>query len=270
MNRPPLIIAMLHVPALPGTPRNTLSLPDIIKHVRRDAAIARQARADAVLVENMHDRPFCNRQVGPEITAAMTAITQEVVRTFPGKVGVQILAGANREALAAALAAGASFIRAEGFVFGHLADEGWMDSDAAALLRARKQWGAEHIQIFVDVKKKHAAHAMTADVSLADMVQAAYFFHADGVIVTGKTTGDAADPQAVADAAAASPLPVWVGSGVTSHNVSTYLPSAAGFIVGTSVKRGRDCTAPLDAKRLSKLVLELRLGQAQASKTPRT
>lgn len=40
------------------------------------------------------------------------------------------MAGANKEALAVALATGASFIRSEGFVFTTVADEGIMDSDA--------------------------------------------------------------------------------------------------------------------------------------------
>ena len=41
-------------------------------------------------------------------------------------VGVQVLAGANKEALAVAQACGAAFIRAEGFVFAAVADEGLM------------------------------------------------------------------------------------------------------------------------------------------------
>ena len=57
------------------------------------------------------------------------------------------------------------------------------------LLRYRKQIGAEHIAVWADVKKKHSAHAMTADVSLAETVKAAEFFGADAVIVTGEATG---------------------------------------------------------------------------------
>ena len=69
--------------------------------------------------------------------------------------GVQILAGANKEALAVAKAAGLQFIRAEGFVFSHIADEGTMNSDAGELLRYRKQIEADNILVFTDIKKKH-------------------------------------------------------------------------------------------------------------------
>jgi len=41
------------------------------------------------------------------------------------------------------------------------------------------------VRVFADVKKKHAAHAVTADVSLVETARAAEFFLADGIVVTG-------------------------------------------------------------------------------------
>lgn len=67
----------------------------------------------------------------------------------------QILAGANREALATALASNLQFIRCEGFVFSHIADEGFIDGSAGELLRYRKFIEADHIHVFTDIKKKH-------------------------------------------------------------------------------------------------------------------
>jgi predicted TIM-barrel enzyme len=40
-------------------------------------------------------------------------------------------------------------------VFGHVADEGYFDACAGALLRYRRQIGAEDVLIFTDIKKKH-------------------------------------------------------------------------------------------------------------------
>lgn len=40
-------------------------------------------------------------------------------------------------------------------MFGHVADEGWMDGCAGDLLRYRRSIGADHIAVLVDVKKKH-------------------------------------------------------------------------------------------------------------------
>ena len=50
---------------------------------------------------------------------------------------------------------GFHLIRVENFVFGHVADEGWMNAGAGPLLRYRKMIGAEKIAVFADIKKKH-------------------------------------------------------------------------------------------------------------------
>ena len=59
-----------------------------------------------------------------------------------------------------AKAAGANFVRVEGFVFSHVADEGWIDSCAGELLRYRKNIGAEDVLLFTDIKKKHRYGAL--------------------------------------------------------------------------------------------------------------
>ena len=51
----------------------------------------------------MHDIPYMNRSVGPEIISSMTLISHEVkniAKTIP--CGIQILSGCNQEALAVA------------------------------------------------------------------------------------------------------------------------------------------------------------------------
>lgn len=59
------------------------------------------------------------------------------------------------EALAVAKACNFDFIRAEGFVFGHVADEGFTDANAGLVLRYRRKIQAENVLIFADIKKKH-------------------------------------------------------------------------------------------------------------------
>ena len=43
----------------------------------------------------MHDRPYLKGGVGPEITAAMTAIAREVKRETGLVLGIQVLAGSE-------------------------------------------------------------------------------------------------------------------------------------------------------------------------------
>ncbi|MBI5709386.1 MAG: BtpA/SgcQ family protein [Candidatus Eisenbacteria bacterium] len=246
---PRALIGMLHLGALPGTPSAGAPLERVIETAVAEARIYREAGFHALMIENMHDRPYLKGAVGPEIVAAMTAAGRELRREVPLPLGVQILSAANREALAVAHACGGSFVRVEGFVFAHVADEGVIEACAGELLRYRRALGAEHVRVFADIKKKHSSHALTADVDLVETARAAQFFLADGVIVTGAVTGRAADTSEVETVADGVTVPVLVGSGITPANLAAY-PKADGFIVGSSVKQGGVWSNPLDRGRV--------------------
>ena len=255
---PKALIGMVHVGALPGTPRAVLSVEELVKEALRDVWALAEGGCEAILVENMHDIPYLKREVGPEVVASMTAVCRAINEATNLPCGVQVLAGANEAALAVALAAGMDFVRAEGFVFGHVADEGWMDACAGPLLRYRKQIGAEHIPVWADLKKKHAAHAMTADVSLAETVKAAEFFGADAVIVTGEATGRETSTADLSSARGATKLPVIVGSGVTAENAASMLQHADAVIVGSALKKDGHWTAPVDLDRVKAVAAAVR------------
>jgi membrane complex biogenesis BtpA family protein len=234
---PRALIGVIHVAALPGTPENRQPVAAIAEAAAGEARIYAAAGFHGLIIENTHDRPYLNGSAGPEIVAAMTAIGIEVRRAAALPLGVQILAGANCAALAVAHACRASFIRVEGFVFAHIADEGLIESTAGELLRYRRAMGADSVRVFADIKKKHSAHAITADVDLAETAKAAEFFQADGVIVSGAATGRPTDPADVRAARNAVGIPVLVGSGVTPENMANFAGADA-LIVGSSVKEG--------------------------------
>ena len=228
---------MLHLGALPGTPCASHSIERLIQLMLTEARIYRDAGFTAVATENMHDLPYVGCWVGPGITAAGMSTASEGKRETGLTLGIQVLAAANREALAVAHASGADFVRVEGFVYAHVADEGVIEPCAGELLRYRRAIGAERVLILADIKKKHSAHAITADVSIVETAKAAEFFLADGVIVTGATTGEPASPDEVRDVVRAARVPVFVGSGITPDNLARF-STAHGFIVGSSAKEG--------------------------------
>lgn len=243
------IIGMIHVDALPGTPRFNQAMPNIIARAKAEALTYKEAGIDGLMIENMHDVPFA-RQIGPEIVAAMAVIGYEIKNVSGLRCGLQILAGANQEALAAALAAGLDFVRVEGFIFAHVADEGLIDGCAGELLRYRRQIGAEEILVLTDIKKKHSAHALTADVDIVETAHAAEFFLSDGVIVTGIATGTEASLEELQRVKAAVDIPVLVGSGVTTENVERYLAVADALIVGSYLKYEGYWANGVDAARV--------------------
>lgn len=238
LGRERAIVAMVHVGALPGTPRHERPLDGIAAQAVREARLLANAGFDAIVLENMHDVPYLRREVGPEIVAGMTRVGRAVRDAVDVPLGVQVLAGANRAAVAVAQAIGASFVRAEGFVFAAVADEGLLEeADAGPLLRYRRAIGAEEVRILADVKKKHSAHAITADVDIVETAKACAFLGADGVIVTGSATGEAVDAAELRAVAAGGGLPVLVGSGVSADSVAGLLEHADGVIVGSWLKR---------------------------------
>ncbi|HET7293274.1 MAG TPA: BtpA/SgcQ family protein [Vicinamibacteria bacterium] len=249
---PRALVGVIHLPALPGAPKSQLGVRAIAEAAAAEALLYRDAGFHAVMIENMHDRPYLPRAAGPEIVAAMAVTGREVRRAAGLPLGVQVLAGANRASLAVAHACGGAFVRVEGLVFAHVADEGLMTADAGELLRYRRAIGAEGVRILADVKKKHSAHAITADVDLVATAHAAEFFLADGVVVTGPATGRAAEPAEVRAVAAAASVPVVVGSGVTPQNLSDYVDADA-FIVGSSLKFDGLWSNPIEPERLAAL-----------------
>jgi uncharacterized protein len=248
------IIGMIHVHALPGTPRNNESIEEIIEIAMNEANIYQDCGIDAIMLENMHDIPYLNREVGPEIIASMTAVAREVKQCVGLPCGIQILAGANQAALAAAQAAGCEFIRAEGFVFSHIADEGLMNADAAELMRFRKKIGAEHIAVLSDIKKKHSSHAITTDLSISDFTKAAEFFLSDGIVITGKSTSEMTDLKDLQEANKATILPILIGSGITADNIIVYWDHADGFIVGSHFKEEGKWQNPVSKDRVIQFV----------------
>lgn len=207
----------------------------------------------------MHDIPYVQRRkFGPEVVAAMTAVTVEIKKVLQDSscnipVGIQVLACGGLEALAIAKSTGCEFIRNEGFVFSHVGDEGFIDSNAGELLRYRKMIDADDVLIFSDIKKKHSSHAITSDVSLLDTAFAAQFFRADGVILTGKSTGDSTDLEELTmihENRSKLKLPILVGSGVTKENLLNYTELADALIIGSYFKHDGHWANDLSSERL--------------------
>jgi uncharacterized protein len=258
MHESKAIIGMIHVEPLPGSPRYGGSMEAVIEKARQEALLYKKAGIDMLAIENMHDIPYLKGAVGPEVVAAMAVVGREVRQAAAMRCGIQILAGANYEALSAALAGGLDFLRVEGFVFAHVADEGIIEGCAGELLRRRRALGGEHILVFADVKKKHSSHAITADVNIAETAKAAEFFMADGVIVTGTSTGVAASLEELGALKRTVKVPVLVGSGITIENVKDYLKMADALIVGSHFKIHGVWSQAVDYERVALFMEEVR------------
>jgi hypothetical protein len=244
---------MVHLPALPGSPRSELHMSAIIDRAAHEAKTLAAAGFDAVIVENFGDAPFSAERVAPETVAAMSIVVDHVVRAVRVPVGVNVLRNDAIAALAIAATAGALFIRVNVLCGTYATDQGLITGRADELLRLRARL-ATQVKIAADVHVKHAQPISQPDIALA-AEETAYRGGADALIVSGSGTGQSTDLDDVRRVkTAVRDLPVWIGSGVTVGTVHDCLALADGVIVGTALKGGGKTMADLDSKRLAAFV----------------
>ncbi len=241
----PKLIGMVHLPPLPGSPGSRLAVEAIVEHALTDATVLRDAGFDAIMTENFGDAPFTRGSIAPETVATMAIVIREIRRATDLPVGVNCLRNDARSALGIAAAVGARFIRVNVLTGVAATDQGMIEGDAHSTLRERERLCPD-VQIFADVHVKHAITVNQPDIALA-AEETAYRGRADAVIVSGSTTGRAAnadDLKAVKDAV--PDKPVLIGSGATADTIRGLLAVIDGVIVGSALKPNGLISAPID------------------------
>lgn len=246
----PRVVGVLHLPPLPGSARGgpASTMPAILDAMRRDADIYREGGIETVIVENYGDLPFTKGRVDAAVTSAMTRVVDLAQREFELTVGVNVLRNDILTAVAIAAMTGARFVRANVYIGVMQTESGMIEGCAHAVQAELKRLGAD-VEIWADLDVKHAAPLVQR--SLADQADDAIErSFASALIVTGKATGAAADPEAVASLRAHAPdAPIYVGSGANERTIPR-MPGATGFIVGTAMKRDGIVTEPVDPARV--------------------
>jgi membrane complex biogenesis BtpA family protein len=251
---------MVHCWPMPGAPGYTgYGLDVIIEHAILDAEALRDGGVDGLIVENMWDIPFrAGSRIAPESIAAHAVVARAVGEAVDLPLGINLVHNGGTALLGIAIAAGARFIRVCMFTGAGVWEAGeWDEGCSADLMRRRKELGAEHIKILADVDKKHSVRFPGID--LATHIEWTRFSGADGLIVSGRMTGDAPDLAKVREAKAlAVDRPVLLGSGATEENVAAFLDAADGIIVGSSLKVDGVCENPVDVDRVYRFVAAAR------------
>jgi uncharacterized protein len=245
-------VGVVHLPALPGSPRSRLSLRECVQLALADAQALEAGGVDAIIVENFNDAPFHADTVEPHTVAAMSVACRAIREAVSCDIGVNVLRNDALAALGIAVACEARFIRVNVLTGAMLTDQGIVTGRAAELLRVRRLLGAERVEVVADVLVKHAVPLgpVTLEDALRDTIERGL---ADAVIITGTATGAAASPEDLRKALALSSVPVYVGSGVTAANVRDIIPAASGVIVGSSLKVDGVVSNPVDVNRVHEL-----------------
>jgi len=228
------LIAMAHVPALPGTPLyDGKGMKAIIDHVTRDVAMLIDAGFDAVLFCNENDRPY-ELDAGPESAAFMTRVVSEC-RPTGIPYGVDFLWD-PKIALATAVATDASFMR-EVTTGVWESDMGLWNTNCAKTLRDRRNLDRDDLAVFMNITPEFASPigSRTAPATARSAVISSL---ADTILVSGPMAGAQPDVETVAAVRDAVPqdVPVLLNTGAKKETIAAFLQHADGAIVGSSLK----------------------------------
>ena len=243
------IIAMAHLPALPGTPRYDpdMDVDGIIAYLRRDVKALLDGGVDAILFCNEDDRPY-TFQADFEAVAVMTRVVTEL-RPTDRPFGVDFLWDAKAP-LAVAKATGAAFIR-EVVTGVYESDMGLWAPDAAALWRYRKHIDAENVRIFANITPEFASPLGNRSVAVRAR-SAVVSTLVDAILIAGPMAGAEPDFSTVKEAkdAVGETVPVFLNTGARLENVQQYLSAADAVIVGSSLKVDGKTWNPVDPARV--------------------
>jgi uncharacterized protein len=251
------IIGMVHLRALPGSPRWDGDMAAVVRAALDDARALAEGGVDALVVENHGDVPFTAGRVDAATVAGMAVAISEIRRVVSLPIGVNVLKNDVRSALAVAAATGARFVRVNVHVGAVAADQGIIQSDAHDSLRYRRLLGLG-ISILADVQAKHGMPLAPVPIELEARDCYARGL-ADALVVSGVATGEPTPMSDLKRVRGAVPeAPLLVGSGASPETVAELLSVADGVIVGTSLKRDGRLANPVDVERVRRLVAAAR------------
>ncbi len=228
------VIAMLHLPGLPGRPLHDVAGgPDaILDPVARDLDVLQNAGVDGLLFCNEKDYPY-QLKVGVEAATAMAATVGRLRDRIRVPFGVNLLWDPSAS-LAVARATGAAFIR-EVLTGVYESDLGIITPDIGSIAGYRVAIGAAGVALFDNISPEFSSPLGSR--SVADRARGAEFLGMDAILISGWAAGS---PMAMSDLLAAKEAapntPIIANTGVRADRVAEIMKVADGAIVGTSLK----------------------------------
>ena len=241
------IIGMIHLETLPGY-KDYKDLGYVTRKALEEAEILEIGGVDAILIENSEDHPHTEK-IKPEAAKAYLKIAKQIVKKVTIPVGIIVLWNDYKAALQIAKESGAEFIRVPVFVDKFKTVAGIITGTPEDVIDFRKKIGAENIKIYTDIHVKHSR--MLTKRPIEESARDALTRGSDGLIITGKVTGD---PPVIDDLKktrkACPKAKILVGSGTTTQNMKALAKYADATIIGTYLK----INDQVDLKKVKEIV----------------
>ncbi len=249
---PKPVIAMLHLPGLPGRPEHdrAAGVAAAVETVGRDLEALQAAGVDGLLFCNEADIPY-QLQVGHEVSAAMASVIGQLRSQVRTPFGVNLLWDPIAS-LAVARATGARFIR-EVLTGVYESDLGMIEPRIGEIAAYRTAIGGEDIALFDNIAPEFAS--AVGSRGIADRARGAAFLRVDAILISGPAAGVPFEMSDLRVAKEAVPeTPVIANTGVRADRIAEIFGVADGVIVGTSLKVDGLTWNPVDPERAHRLM----------------
>ena len=251
------IIAMIHLPALPGSPLydSKLGLDHIVEVAEKDLNSLQNANVDAIMFGNENDRPY-EFNVNPASSATMAYVIGTLKNKIKVPYGVNVLWDPI-STIAVAASTGAHFVR-EIFTGTYASDMGFWNPDAGKAMRFRDSLKREDLLMFYNIS---AEFAFSLDNrTIAERSKSVVFSSIpDAILVSGQITGESAkisDLEAVKNIIPETP--VLANTGVKLDNVEETLNISDGVIIGSSLKVDGNTWNAVDPNRAKDFMIKVK------------
>jgi len=230
------IIAMCHMPALPGDPGYNVAkgLDWVLECTRRSLRALQEGGVDAVMFSNEASLPYLT-EVEPITYVTMARVIGELRSEIKVPYGVNVLWD-PKASIDLAMASGAQFVR-EIFSGVYASDFGLWNTNCGQAVRHQHAIHAEHVKLLFNIVPEAACYLASRDV--AEIARSTVFNHRpDALCVSGLTAGVAASTETLRRVKAVVPdTPVFANTGVRPENIHEQLKIADGAVTGTAFKR---------------------------------
>lgn len=252
-DRKKVVIAMIHVGALPGTPLHDADggMARLIDDARTDAGKLVEGGVDAVMFGNENDRPY-TFTAPPEGIAAFTRVISEVSRDLTVPFGVNYLWDPVASTAIGA-ATGARFVR-EIFTGVFASDMGVWEPSAEKALKLRRNLGRSDMKMLFNINAEFAHSLDSRSIELRAK-SAVFSSLADAILVSGPLTGQPGSQSDLRRVKETLPdVPVLANTGVNIDSLSEVFAVADGAIVGSHFKRDGNTWSAVDGDRVKRFM----------------
>ncbi|MFA7568032.1 MAG: BtpA/SgcQ family protein, partial [Alkalispirochaeta sp.] len=181
------VIAMCHMPALPGDPDydRVKGVQGVVDFVKRELESLQKGGVDAIMLSNESSLPYLTK-VDMITTATMARIIGELKAEIDVPFGVDVLWDGTAS-IDLAVATGARFVR-EIFTGVYGSDFGLWNTNCGQVMRHRAAVGGESVRMLFNIVPEAAAYV--GNRTLKDIAKSTVFdARPDGLCVSGLTAG---------------------------------------------------------------------------------